>query len=107
MASASASPAKKVSGADSILRSSDFDVEGFRRRLIEAAPRFVALNGKKAAATFLGRSTGQVPIGILPIRIGTVEVFVLPSTSGAARYRSIEPWFALARLTGSAPASAR
>jgi G:T/U-mismatch repair DNA glycosylase len=46
--------AKKVSGADSILRSSDFDVEGFRRRLIEAAPRFIAFNGKRAAAAFLG-----------------------------------------------------
>ena len=39
--------AKKVCGADSTIRSSDFDLEGFRRRLMEAAPRFVAFNGKK------------------------------------------------------------
>jgi len=90
--------AKKVSGADSILRSSDFDVEGFRRRLIEAAPRIIAFNGKKSAAAFLGQNTGAVPIGLLPIRIGTSKVHVLPSTSGAARrYWSIEQWFALAR----------
>jgi TDG/mug DNA glycosylase family protein len=100
--------AKKVSGADSTLRSSDFDVEAFRSRLIEAAPRFIAFNGKRAAAAFLGRRTRDVPVGPLPLRIGTAEVFMLPSTSGAARQHwSIEPWFALARLAGSAPASAR
>ena len=91
--------AKKVSGLDSDLRTSDFDVIGFRDRLLQAAPRFVAFNGKKAAATYLGVRTQELTFGPLSVRIGDAQVFVLPSTSGAASgHWSIEPWKALARL---------
>ncbi len=91
--------AKKVSGLDSDLRTGDFDVIGFRDRLLQAAPRFVALNGKKTAATYFGVKTHDLAFGPLPTRIGEAQVWVLPSTSGAASgHWSIEPWTALARL---------
>jgi TDG/mug DNA glycosylase family protein len=90
--------AKKVSGLDASLRSGDFDVKGFTERIALAEPRIVAFNGKKAASIVLGRRTKDVPIGRLTIRLGSSEVYVLPSTSGAAsRYWTIEPWLELAR----------
>ena len=90
--------AKKVSGLDASLRSGDFDVKGFTERIAWAEPRIVAFNGKKAASIVLGRRTKDVPIGRLTIRLGSSEVYVLPSTSGAAsRYWTIEPWLELAR----------
>jgi hypothetical protein len=50
------------------------------------------------ASIVLGRRTKDVPIGRLTVRLGSSEVYVLPSTSGAAsRYWTIEPWLELAR----------
>ena len=69
-------------------------MEGFRRRLIEAAPRFIAFNGKRAAAAFLGggRETCQSDLCAAP-----QAPFMLPSTSGAASgHWSIAPWADLA-----------
>ena len=91
--------AKRASGLDSDLRAGDFDESGLRDRLLQAAPRFVAFNGKKAAATYLRVKTQELTLGPLSTPIGDAEVFVLPSTSGAASgHWSIEPWRALARL---------
>ena len=63
---------------------------------IEAtSPTHLAFNGKSAARAALGR---KVDYGPQPERIGGATVWVLPSTSGAARgFWDIEPWRELAR----------
>jgi len=89
--------AKGASGMDVDLEEGDYDVEGFTRRLLAAAPRIVAFNGKQAASRFLGMRTRDIEIGIQRVRVGESLVFVLPSTSGAASgYWDIGPWRELA-----------
>lgn len=59
-------------------------------------PAVLAFNGKTAAQAFFGRR--DVAVGNLNWP-GPTEIFVLPSTSGAAnKYWSIEPWRKLARV---------
>ena len=74
--------AKHTFGSDLSLRKSDFDAAAFHERILKAAPRVVAFNGKKAAQMYYGRST--VNYGRQADLLGTTVVFVLPSTSGAA-----------------------
>ena len=61
----------------------------------EYAPKAVAFNGKRAAQIALG---AKQPYGRLALHsFGNVTVWVLPSTSGAARgFFRIEPWCELA-----------
>lgn len=60
------------------------------------APAWIAFNGKNAAKGALGRS---VDYGQQPERLGPAGVFVLPSTSGAARGAwDLERWHELARI---------
>jgi TDG/mug DNA glycosylase family protein len=57
-------------------------------------PTHLAFNGKNAARGALGR---PVDYGRQPERLGGTTIWVLPSTSGAARrYWDIEPWRELA-----------
>ncbi|SHF73672.1 G/U mismatch-specific uracil-DNA glycosylase [Desulfofundulus australicus DSM 11792] len=89
---------KRVSGNDNTLEKEFFDIGGFRQRLVKAAPKAVAFNGKRAAMEFLGR---HVKYGLQPERVGSSAVFVLPSTSGAARAYWIEQyWLELAEYVG-------
>jgi TDG/mug DNA glycosylase family protein len=74
--------AKHTSGADKTLRSEHFDADGLRKKMVEYAPRVLAFNGKRAAQTFYATS---VTYGLQHQSIGEIRVFVLPSTSGAAR----------------------
>ena len=89
--------AKTVSGADVDLPRGAFDREALRRRIRAVRPKALAFNGKKAASVFLDKSGPvlaygrQTPIPDFP------EIFVLPSTSGAARGAwDPRPWFDLA-----------
>lgn len=86
--------AKLTSGPDTSLRSAHVDAEGFMARMAVNRPRIVAFNGKRAAQAVLG------PLGAYGLqrdRLAGAEVFVLPSTSGAASgFWSIEPWRELA-----------
>ncbi len=85
---------KISSGSDQSLIKSHYDVPGFRAKIEAYAPRVVAFNGKKAAETALGCS---VEYGKQLAVIGTSEVWVLPSTSGAARgFWDITYWQRLA-----------
>lgn len=85
---------KISSGSDQSLLKSHYDVPGFRAKIEACAPRAVAFNGKKAAETALGRS---VRYGKQSAQIGTSEVWVLPSTSGAARgFWDVTHWQRLA-----------
>lgn len=74
--------AKHTFGSDLSLKQNDFDAVDFRERILQAAPRAIAFNGKKAAQVYFGRT--DVGYGRQADLLGTTAVFVLPSTSGAA-----------------------
>ncbi|MBZ0287131.1 MAG: mismatch-specific DNA-glycosylase, partial [Anaerolineae bacterium] len=74
--------AKHTFGGDLSLKKSDFDAAAFHERILKAAPRVVAFNGKKAAQMYYGRNA--VSYGRQADLMGETVVFVLPSTSGAA-----------------------
>jgi TDG/mug DNA glycosylase family protein len=104
--------AKRASGADASLPPGSFDPEGLRRRLRAVRPGCLAFNGKAAAGGALGCRRGAAPAyGPQPPAAGWPPVWVLPSTSGAARgHWDPAPWFALAAAVGhgadaSAPAA--
>lgn len=70
-------------GPDSGLRAANFDREGLRRRIESFQPRILAFNGKRSASAFLG---GPVIYGHQPNQsIAATQLYVAPSTSGAAR----------------------
>lgn len=74
--------AQGTSGSDASLKKTDYDVPGFRERVLRAAPRVIAFNGKNAAKFYYARSA--VSYGLQDDMLGQSAVFVLPSTSGAA-----------------------
>ncbi|MGO4172108.1 mismatch-specific DNA-glycosylase [Bosea sp. TAF32] len=89
--------AKRSSGPDSMLRGSHFDVAGLASRIAACAPRIVAFNGKRAAQAVLGVREGQLVYGRQAETLAGAEIYILPSTSGAAAgFWSIEPWKQLA-----------
>ncbi|HHW27512.1 MAG TPA: mismatch-specific DNA-glycosylase [Firmicutes bacterium] len=91
--------AKNDFGNDEDLSKDSFDVQGLRRKLQVFAPRAVAFNGKRGAEIFLGRS---VEYGRQSESVGTTAIFVLPSTSGAARgYWDERYWLELASFIRS------
>jgi TDG/mug DNA glycosylase family protein len=86
---------KVLHGSDEEVGSAEFDVSGLQTRIATAEPDNLAFNGKNAARAALERN---VDYGPQPERIGGASVWVLPSTSGAARkFWDAEPWFELAR----------
>ena len=95
--------AKRTSGPDSALRGGHFDVAGFTARIAANRPRFIAFNGKRAAAAALGAAGANLDYGRQPFELAGAGVFILPSTSGAAAgFWSIEPWKQLAMaVTGT------
>lgn len=78
---------KSKAGNDSEMEKSHFDVKSFQTKIEKFTPQFVAFNGKRAAAEFLGygKKTKMVNYGAQNFSIGKSKVFVLPSTSGSAR----------------------
>ena len=74
---------KGRSGQDVHLSAGDFDVSGFRAKIEKHAPKAVAFNGKKAAQLLF--ASPSVEYGPQKEMIGSTALFVLPSTSGAAR----------------------
>jgi len=86
--------AKTHFGTDGGIPRLAFDLKSFRSEIKKSAPKVLAFNGKRAAREFYGRS---VNYGRQPELIGSTVVFVLPSTSGAARrYWSQSYWRELA-----------
>ncbi|MBI5669439.1 MAG: mismatch-specific DNA-glycosylase [Chloroflexi bacterium] len=85
--------AQYVIGLDKDLSKADFDPEALRQKMLIYQPRVLAFNGKKAAAVLLGRGTQTVPYGLQPETIGETRLWVLPSTSGAARGFWDESWW--------------
>lgn len=87
--------AKNVSGMDHILETSDFDIEGFIRKIKHFQPRMICFNGKRAAQEYFGK---KVVFGLQADLIGMTKIFVAPSTSGTAnRSWDFEIWRELAR----------
>lgn len=83
-------------GNDDVLTAEDFDPRAVRTKVIHYAPRVLAFVGKRAAQEFLGRN--GLDYGLQPEQIGNTAIWVLPSTSGAARrYWDPSHWHALAR----------
>ncbi len=86
---------KETSGSDSEVAVTEPDVQSLSSRVLKYSPHVLAFNGKSSAEAFLGHSTSY---GRQPERIGRTEVFVLPSTSGAARaYWDESYWHELAK----------
>jgi TDG/mug DNA glycosylase family protein len=85
---------KVLYGSDEEVGTVEFDVDGLRARVAEFEPTHLAFNGKNAARGALERA---VDFGLQEEQIGGAAVWVLPSTSGAARrYWDIGPWQELA-----------
>ena len=91
---------KGKSGQDAKLSAGDFDVSGLRAKIEKHAPKAVAFNGKKAAQLFF--ASPSVEYGPQMEKIGPTSLFVLPSTSGAARgIWDPKYWFQLAKFVGT------
>lgn len=96
--------AKRTSGPDSALRGGHFDVAGFTARIAANRPRILAFNGKRAAQAALGISGGRLVYGLQAHGLADADIYVLPSTSGAAAgFWSIEPWKQLAMAVTGIP----
>lgn len=74
--------AKFVSGNDSQLKPSDFDVEAFRQKIAQVEPLALAFTSKNAGSIFYGSK--KISLGRQPMPFGKTTVFVLPSPSGLA-----------------------
>ena len=86
---------KVLHGSDLEVGTAEFDVDGLQARIAEAEPIHLAFNGKNPARGALER---DLDYGIQPEQIGGATVWVLPSTSGAARrFWDIGPWRELAQ----------
>lgn len=86
-------------GSDAEVGTAEFDVDGLRERVAAAEPARLAFNGKNAARGALER---DVVFGPQDEQLGGAELWVLPSTSGAARrFWDIEPWRELAIACGA------
>ncbi len=95
--------AKHESGMDRELSSAAYDAGALLARIEAASPRILAFTGRRPAGLFLleALGTGLGDYGPQDARVGTTEIWVLPSPSGAARrWWSVEPWKALAALHG-------
>lgn len=91
--------AKKRSGTDEEIASSEFDVGALHSKIRSFAPKALAFNGKKAASAFYGYG---VDYGHQTEPLGETAIFVLPSTSGAARgYWNESFWMEVAVFVGA------
>ena len=91
--------AKTCTGPDNSLSSPDFEIGSFLSRIEQFTPQALAFNGKRAAKEFYNRR--YVDYGLQLEAIGPTVVFVLPSTSGAARrYWDVSHWRELADFVG-------
>jgi double-stranded uracil-DNA glycosylase len=86
---------KTRSGSDRAVGAGAFDVPRLLAQLEHHSPGWIAFNGKNAARVALGR---PVEYGPQEQQLGGTNVYVLPSTSGAARrYWDLGEWQRLAR----------
>jgi TDG/mug DNA glycosylase family protein len=94
---------KTASGSDREVGRRGVDPARLAAAIQTVSPTHLAFNGKNAARATLGR---KVDYGLQPERIGGAAVWVLPSTSGAARgFWDVGSWrqLAAAALSTSGP----
>tara|TARA_A100001037_G_scaffold306136_1_gene349467 strand:+ start:2595 stop:3107 length:513 start_codon:yes stop_codon:yes gene_type:complete len=93
---------KTASGSDASLPADSFDPDRLRDHTLALEPRFLAFNGKRSAKAFFAAS--KVDYGLQTTQLGSTSLFVLPSTSGAARgFWEPRYWHDLAKLVGAIP----
>ena len=93
---------KTASGSDASLPAESFDPDRLRNHIFRIKPRFLAFNGKRSAKVFFARS--NIGYGLHTSKLGSTSLFVLPSTSGAARgFWDPRHWHDLAELVGVGP----
>jgi TDG/mug DNA glycosylase family protein len=93
--------AKTASGPDRAIPRRAEDALELRAKIEAHAPAVLAFNGKCAAGRFFG---GRVAYGWQSEVIGATRLFVLPSSSGAARgFWDEAPWRELAAAAGRSP----
>ena len=86
---------KEQSGSDNEIDFSQSSPQDVRSKIKKTAPGILAFNGKKAAQVFLGQK--RVSYGLQAERIGATQLFIAPSTSGAAnRFWNVDDWHELA-----------
>ena len=91
---------KAQSGADSELDFTRASPDALRAKILRFQPRVLCFNGKRAAQVFLRRPAVQ--FGVQKERIGVTQIFVAPSTSGAANgFWDLSIWRRLARLASA------
>ena len=91
---------KKQAGMDRDLQDRDFGAPALRAKLHHYQPQVLCFNGKRAAQEFLQR---KVDYGVQPEQVGRTQIYVAPSTSGAARrWWDIKWWEELAALVKGA-----
>jgi len=89
--------AKGVAGNDHNVAIENYNADALWAKMIKCRPAVLSFNGKRAASIFLDRSTRQIEYGLQSEHIGQTAIWVLPSTSAAARaHWSRDPWRELA-----------
>jgi TDG/mug DNA glycosylase family protein len=88
--------AKRVAGMDHRVNDSDLDRSRLFRLVRRYRPLIIAFNGKRSAELFVGR---KLNYGLVPSKaVHGARMFVLPSTSGAARrHWDIRHWKRLSK----------
>ena len=74
--------AKSVSGVDADVANACYDVVSLREKILTYKPHWFAFNGKRPAENFFQR---RVVYGLQKETMMKTRLYVLPSTSGAAR----------------------
>ncbi len=90
--------AKHASGRDLDLCDEDFDVSGFRKRIVAAQPRILVFNGKTAAARYFGTTTQKLAYGRYGEQIGRTVLCIARSTSGGNAHWNPDSWHGCAGL---------
>lgn len=92
---------KVESGSDRSLTRTASDAAALRVKILRHAPDFLAFNGKRAAQAYFAPLRQPVHYGLQTATIGPTRIFILPSTSGAARgFWDEGHWHRLAELVG-------
>lgn len=92
---------KVESGSDRSLTRARSDAAGLHAKISQFAPTVLAFNGKRSAQAYFGLRHKPLHYGRQEEMIGNTHIFVMPSTSGAARgFWDEGHWHTLAQFIG-------
>jgi double-stranded uracil-DNA glycosylase len=96
--------AKAAQGMDKNLKKEDYDKEKFKEKILLFQPAILAFTSKKAGSVYFKKNSSLFAYGAQTETIGSTQLWVLPSPSGAARSAWDESiWQALADAIASLP----